>query len=61
MVALCIFADNGEVYVMGHDRESVVQCVQKGAASRKIKYIDEPKQRLNYLARAMEVIEGKQQ
>lgn len=41
MVAVAIFADNGELYLMGKSRESAISCVQAGVHKPTFRYIED--------------------
>jgi hypothetical protein len=57
MVAIGIFTDDGEFFLMGKDRASAIDCATKAMMKRTYRLIEDPAQRVTYLARAMEVIE----
>jgi hypothetical protein len=59
MVAVVIIKDDGEMFLMGKSEASAIECAVKAATRRKYKYISDQEQRLQYLARAVEVMEGK--
>lgn len=58
MVAVAIFADNGELYLMGKSRESAIDCAQKATTKRTYRYIEDEEQRLQYLSRAVSLMNG---
>lgn len=60
MVAVAIFDDSkeGHVYVMGWDKHSTVECIQKSVASKKMTYISDYSQRMPFLERAVAMMDG---
>jgi hypothetical protein len=59
MVALCIFSDDGKIYLMGKDAASVVACVKAGTQKKpkELKYIKDHETRLKYIERAIIAME----
>ena len=58
MVAVVVFSDDGNAYIMGKDRQTAVQCVIAGIEGRKMKYIKDESQRLQFLERAIALMNG---
>jgi hypothetical protein len=58
MVAVVVFSDDGNAYIMGKDKHSATQCVIAGIEGRKMKYVSDETQRLQFLERAIAVING---
>ena len=58
MVAVVVFSDDGHAYIMGKDRQSAVNCVIAGIEGRKMKYVPDEAQRLQFLERAIALMDG---
>ena len=60
MVAVVIFDDSedGNVYIMGKDKHSAVECVMKGIESRKYHYVHDTNQRRQYLEQTVKIMSG---
>lgn len=58
MVAVVVFSDDGNAYIMGKDKHSATQCVIAGIEGRKMKYVSDEAQRLQFLERAIAVMNG---
>ena len=58
MVAVVVFSDDGNAYIMGKDKHSATQCVIAGIEGRKMKYVPDEAQRLQFLERAITVMSG---
>jgi hypothetical protein len=58
MVAVVVFSDDGNAYIMGKDKHSATQCVIAGIEGRKMKYVPEQAQRLQFLERAIALMDG---
>jgi hypothetical protein len=60
-VTLAIFNDNGEIYCMGKDTLSVINCIQSCTSKgkkMKIKLIKDTGKQMAYIARAIDTMEG---
>ena len=58
MVSLCIFTDSGETFIMGKDRHSATNCIQQATSKRKYHYIENEETRLQYIERAIILMNG---
>ena len=58
MVAIAIFSDTGDLFLMGKTRESAIECAQKATTNRTYRYIEDEAQRLQYLSRAVSLMNG---
>jgi hypothetical protein len=58
MVAVVVFSDDGNAYIMGKDKHSATQCVIAGIEGRKMKFVPDEAQRLQFLERAIAVMNG---
>lgn len=58
MVAVAIFTDKGQVFLMGKDLHSATHIVQKAMTSRGFDYIQDETTRLRYLEHAICLMNG---
>jgi hypothetical protein len=58
MVAVAIFTDKGQVFLMGKDLHSATHIVQKAMTSRGFDYVQDEEERLKYLDRAIGLMNG---
>jgi hypothetical protein len=58
VVAVVIFSDNGQAFIMGKDKSTACDCILKGINGRKISYVPDEGERLKYLDRAIGLMNG---
>ena len=58
MVSIVIFTDKGEAYCMGRSPKEVAGIVEAFKDKHQIKYIRDTEKRLQFIARAVDLIEG---
>lgn len=58
VVAVAIFTDKGQTFLMGNDLHSATKIIQKAMANKCYDYIQDEGERLKYLERAICLMNG---